>query len=161
MTDWAIISLGNRYRGDDGVGPFVLQRLRDRFGNSVDCIENSGDMTRLLEDWRDRHVCLVDAVSAEEREAGDIVLLDGLAEPMPPSLCGTSSHGFSLAEALELGRLFDSLPRRLAIYAICGENFANSAALSPAVEAAAVNVEKEILHLLTEQTGGPRCTNSP
>ena len=161
MTDWTMISLGNRYRGDDGVGPFLLRRLRERLGSSVACIENGGDMTRLLEDWRDRHVCLVDAVAAEELEAGDIVLLDGLAKPMPPSLCGTSSHGFSLAEALELGRLLDSLPQRLVIYAICGENFASSAALSPAVEAAAVNVEEEILHLLTELQGGPRCMNSP
>lgn len=161
VMDWTIISLGNRFRGDDSVGPYLLHRLSEQLGSAVHCIENGGDMTRLLEDWKDRSVCLVDAVMAEGRQSGDIIRLDGLAESVPLSLCTTSSHGLNLAEAIELGRVVGALPRRLNIYAICGENFATSAALSPAVAAAAEKVEQEILEYLMAQTGGPPCTSNP
>ncbi|WP_323844236.1 hydrogenase maturation protease [Microbulbifer magnicolonia] len=161
MTDRAIISLGNRFRGDDSVGPYILHRIRQHLGDMVPCIENGGDMTQLLEQWRDRRVCLVDAVLAEGRAVGDVIRLDGLAAPIAHSVCGTSSHGLNLAEAIELGRAVGALPRSLDIYAICGENFATSAALSPAVAAAAAVVEREIVNFLMAQTGGPPCTNSP
>lgn len=148
MTDWTIISLGNRFRGDDSVGPYLLHRLRGQLDSAVACIENGGDMTLLLEDWKDRRVCLVDAVLAEGRPVGDIIRLDGLVEPVPHSLCGTSSHGLNLAEALELGQIAGALPQRLDIYAICGGNFTPCVGLSPEVKAAAGEVEKEILQLL-------------
>ncbi|WP_308368563.1 MULTISPECIES: hydrogenase maturation protease [unclassified Microbulbifer] len=161
VTDWAVISLGNHFRGDDSVGPYLLHRLREKLGDSVDCIENGGDMTRLLEDWTRRRVCLVDAIMAHGRQAGDIIRLNGLAEAMPASVCTTSSHGLNLAEAIELGRVMGALPLQLDIYGICGENFTTSAALSPAVEAAAAKVEQEILKSLMTQTGGPPCTSNP
>ena len=148
MTDWTIISLGNRFRGDDSVGPYVLNCLRNRAGSKAECVENGGDMAQLLEEWRYRQVCMVDAVQDDTRSSGAIVRLDGLAEAMPRSLCTTSSHGLNLAEAIELGRLTDSLPRRLTIYAICGENFAMGFGLSPMVQASAHIVEQEILQLI-------------
>ncbi|WP_237056415.1 hydrogenase maturation protease [Microbulbifer sediminum] len=157
---WAIISLGNRFRGDDSVGPYLLHRLRVRLGDAVDCLENGGDMTRLLEDWKGRGVCLVDAVVAQGRDLGEIIHLDGLTETLPAGVCTTSSHGFTLAEALELAHLLDSLPDKLEIYAICGSNFATGAPLSPAVLAAAKKVEQEILQYLAQQAGGPPCTNN-
>lgn len=153
---WAIISLGNRFRGDDSVGPYLLHRLREKLGDTVDCIENCGDMTRLLEDWKGRRVFLVDAVVAAGRRSGDIIRLDGLAEPMPASVCSTSSHGLNLAEAIELGRAMDALPLRLDIYGICGENFTTGAALSPAVQAAVAKVEQEILEYFAMQRGASR-----
>lgn len=161
VSDWTIISLGNRFRGDDSVGPYLLHRLRNSLGDLVEYIENAGDMTRLLEDWRDRCVCLVDAVVDEERHVGDIVRLDGLAEPMPESLCTTSTHGLNLTEAIEMARLLDALPKRLDIYAICGANFTTSAALSPEVTTAAEIVEREILKRLMNQKGDPSCTSNP
>lgn len=150
MTDWTIISLGNRFRGDDSVGPYVLNCLRSRVGSKAEWIENGGDMAQLLDEWRQRQVCVVDAVQDDSRRSGDIVCLDGLVETMPKSVCTTSSHGLNLTEAIELGRLTDALPRRLTIYAICGENFAMGFGLSPEVQAAAYAVEQEILQLIQE-----------
>lgn len=145
MNAWAVISLGNRFRGDDSVGPYVLHRLRPRLAPGVLCIENGGDMAQLLEDWKDREVCLIDAVMTETHASGEIVRVDGLTEPMPESLCTTSSHGLNLAEAIALGEAVGSLPTRLDIFGICGENFALSAELSPPVKFAAARVEREIL----------------
>lgn len=161
MSDWAVISLGNRFRGDDSVGPYVLHRLRPHIEPAVPCIENGGDMANLLEVWKDRYVCLVDAVADDDLTTGAILRVDGLAAEILPSLCTTSSHGINLGEALEMGRLIQALPQRLEIYGICGENFAISAGLSPAVQAAAEIVEQEILALLNTHSGGSLCTNIP
>ncbi|WGL17102.1 hydrogenase maturation protease [Microbulbifer bruguierae] len=161
MSDWAVISLGNRFRGDDSVGPYLLHRLRSQIEPAVPCIENGGDMVNLLEAWKDRRICLVDAVANDDLAAGAILRLDGLSETVLPSLCTTSSHGINLGEALEMGRLMHALPQRLDIYGICGENFAISAGLSPAVLAAAEIVEQEILDLLDTHTGGRTCTSNP
>ncbi|WP_237061467.1 hydrogenase maturation protease [Microbulbifer zhoushanensis] len=155
VKGWAIISLGNRFRGDDSVGPYLLHRLRDRLGSIAEYIENSGDMTRLLDDWKARPVVLVDAMVVSGTAPGEIIRLDGLDETLPAGLSNTSSHGFTLAEALELARLLDSLPLTLRIFAICGKDFSTSATMTPAVEAAAAQVEQEILEFLKVQAGGP------
>lgn len=160
-TEWIIISLGHRFRGDDGVGPYVLERLRNRRGVNLTCIENSGDMTRLLEDWRGRRVCLVDAVADESRPVGEVLWLNGLVEALPASACTTSSHGLNLREALELGRILGALPLELHICGICGENFASGTEMSPPVATAAARVEQSILQRFIAQTGGPPCTNDP
>lgn len=151
MSEWVIISLGNRFRGDDSVGPYILNRLRDQVGHIAECIENGGDIGQLLDDWKQRSVCLVDAVLDERGRAGDILRIDGLAETLPQNFSTTSSHGLSLSEAIELGKTLDALPHQLAIFAICGENFAISAGLSPAVKDAAMTVEQEIVELMSRQ----------
>lgn len=160
MSGWAIISLGNRFRGDDSVGPYVLHRLRQQLEPAVSCIENGGDMAQLLEDWKGRKICLIDAVMTDTHASGEIVRVDGLAQSMPESLCGTSSHGLNLAEALQLGNSLNALPQQLNIFGICGENFAFSADLSPPVKRAAAQVEMEILQQFLGHTGGPQCTNT-
>lgn len=160
MSDWVVISLGNHFRGDDSVGAYVLQRLRPQIEPAVPCIENGGDMVNLLEAWKGQHVCLVDAVATEKAETGAVLCLDGLTEEVLPTLCTTSSHGINLAEALEMGRIMDALPRSLRIYGICGDNFAIGEGLSPRVQAAAETVVKEILTLLNTHTGGAPCMSN-
>lgn len=161
MSHWAVISLGNCFRGDDSVGPYVLQQLRPQIEPAVPCIEHGGDVVNLLQVWKDRHVCLVDAVATENRETGAILRIDGLSAAVLPSCCTTSSHGFNLNEALELGRLISAMPQRLEIYGICGENFAIGADLSPAVRVAAEIVEQEILTLINTHIGDRPCTSIP
>ncbi|MBN8431615.1 hydrogenase maturation protease [Microbulbifer salipaludis] len=154
MSGWTIIGVGNRFRGDDSVGPYVIDRLRSRLPSSTPCIENNGDMTSLLDEWRQRRVCLIDALQAEDQATGAILRLNGLAEEIPPTLCRTSSHGLNLGEALALAGALDALPERLDLYAICGEDFSPNASLSAAVEDAARQVEREILEKLSLHTGG-------
>lgn len=154
MSDWAIIGVGNRFRGDDSVGPYVVHRLRSQLTPSIPCIENNGDMTNLIEDWRDRRVCLVDAVQTAAYPPGEVVRLNGLKQDIPASLCRTSSHGLNIGEALELARALEAMPAHLEIYAICGRDFSFSAGLSAQVKAAAQQVMREILEKIQLQTGG-------
>ena len=58
------------------------------------------------------------------------------ATPLPRGALGMSTHGFGLAEALELARALGQLPRRCIVYAIEGASFETGAPLSPEVAAA-------------------------
>ena len=50
-----------------------------------------------------------------------------------------------LAEAIEMARALDSLPRQLRIIGIVGEEFSNRQGLTPAVQLAADQVVRELL----------------
>ncbi|WP_444901576.1 hydrogenase maturation protease [Microbulbifer sp. SSSA007] len=157
---WLLISLGNRFRSDDGVGPFLLQKLKASLGHAADFYESGGDMVGLLGQWKDRRVCLVDAVQVSGRKQGDLIRANGLADLLAPSLCNTSSHGFNLKEAIELGKNVRLLPRRLEIFAICAENFTCGNRLSAEVKRGAVLAEQQITELVQADNGGQQCTNN-
>ncbi|MBB3060109.1 hydrogenase maturation protease [Microbulbifer rhizosphaerae] len=156
MINTVVISLGHRFRSDDGVGPYILDRVRQGLGNDAVCIGNGGDVTRLLEDWMNRRVYLVDAACTDSRAPGEVIHLNGLEEELPASLSITSSHGLNLSEAIELGKLMGMLPHALDIYAICGEKFSTGGDLSPAVRISADMVAEYIVtELKTEQSYKP------
>ena len=56
-----------------------------------------------------------------------------------------STHGFGVAEAVELARSLNQLPPQLIIYGIEGKNFADGFGLSPEVEGAAAQVVRRVL----------------
>lgn len=156
-----VVSLGNRYRRDDGVGAYVLDRIRSRAGENIVCRENSGDISGLLEDWRGRWVYLIDAAHDEVRRPGEVLEFDGLVDELPTNGPLTSSHGLQLQDALQLGQAINSMPRGLHVYAICGDDFSHGNDLSPLVQAAAEQVAQKILRKLDRYTGGEQCTNNP
>jgi len=149
-----IISLGHRYRSDDGVGPLTLDLLRQRLRDRVDCLENPGDVTRLLAAWQGvERVYLIDALDGSAGERGDILELDGLRQVLPAGAASTSSHGLNLAEAIELSKMLGSPPQRLTIYGIVAANFSPGQTLDPAVEAAAHAVAERIMVAIDGGTG--------
>ena len=161
MSEVMVVSLGNRFRRDDGVGPYVLDTIRSRAGADIACRENSGDVSGLLQDWHGRCVYLIDAACGDIHQPGQVLEFDGLADELPGSARLTSSHGLQLKDALQLGLAIDSLPSRLHVYAICGQDFSHGNRLSPLVQAAAEEVAYQILSKLDRNTGGERCTSNP
>lgn len=161
MSRLMVVSLGNRYRRDDGVGPYVLDQIRGRVGADIFCRENSGDVSDLLADWRGRSVYLIDAARGEVARAGEVLEFDGLAGALPVAGPLTSSHGLHLKDALELGQAIDSLPCGLHVYAICGDDFSHGTVLSPLVQVAAEQVAERILRKIDSFTGGEQCTSNP
>ena len=77
-------------------------------------------------------VIVIDAVQTEKK-AGTVHLFD-LSYPLPLGKLSGSTHGFGVAEAIELSRALDAIPRRLRVYGIAGKNFNLGSALSPEVE---------------------------
>ena len=142
-----MIGIGNRHAGDDAVGLVVAELLRARglpAGIAVRTVE--GDTVAMLAHWEGASASvLVDAVRSgaapgtiHHAEAGDAQLPVLLRR-------GSSTHMVGVAEAVELARVLDRLPRRLVVYGIEGAQFRTGAGLSDAVEAAVPAVVARVL----------------
>ncbi len=143
-TATLVIGVGNEYRGDDGVGLIIARRLQGQLPESVGILEHSGEGAALMEAWKDaEHVIIVDAVHSGAAP-GAVFRLDAGKQPMPSSFFHYSTHAFSVAEAVELGRALQQLPGTLVIYGIEGKTFEAGAALSPEIEKAAQTVVAQI-----------------
>lgn len=139
-----IIGIGNDYRGDDGVGLFVARALAARALPGTEVIEQGGDGTALLQAWQDAHAAiLIDAVASGGR-AGAVRRFVAHAEPIPTHFSSSSSHAFGVAEAIELARSLDQLPRYVIVYGIVGRRFTAGVELSPPVERAARTVVQRV-----------------
>ena len=132
-----VIGIGNLFRGDDGVGLIVAQKLRALALPGVIVLEQSGEGTALLEAWAGAgRVIVVDAVSSGS-QPGTIHCLEVGDQPLPAHFSGGSTHAFGLAEAVELARQLDRLPAQLTIFGIEGQDYDLASGLSPEVETAA------------------------
>lgn len=140
-----IIGIGNEYRCDDGAGLIVARRLRSKLSDEFEVQELSGEGVELMEAWRDAgSVILIDAVQSGAA-AGSIHRIDAHAQPLPQSFFHYSSHSFGLAEAIEMARALNRLPRRLIVYGIEGNSFEAGIGLSEEVKRAIVAIEDKIL----------------
>jgi hydrogenase maturation protease len=125
------IGVGNVYRGDDGVGVAVAERLRDEAGLEVAVVEQ--EPTRLLDAWAGADlVFVVDAVSTGGA-AGTVHRYDASNRPVPAGAFRGSTHAFGVAETIELARALGRLPARVIVYGVEGEDFAAGESLSDAV----------------------------
>ena len=139
-----VIGVGNAFRGDDGLGLVVAQKLRALALPGVTVLEQSGEGAALVEAWGDAgRVIVVDAVSSGA-EPGTIHRLQVADRPLPAHFSGGSTHAFGLAEAVELARQLDRLPPNLVIYGIEGNSFDLASGLSPEVEIAAEKLIEQI-----------------
>lgn len=136
-----IIGVGNRLRGDDGVGPAVCDRLA---GRGFEVVEHAGDGAVLMDLWLDRgRVFVVDA-TATGSPPGTVSRFEPRLETMPRKTFFASSHLFGLAEAVETSRSLGRLPDGLVIYGVEGREFAHGDGLSAEVAAAVSSVADQI-----------------
>lgn len=143
-----VFALGNPYRQDDGVGPWVARRLRKA---GLEVFEATDDLTRLVEGLAGADEAWVVEAVVSGRPAGTLHVMEVGPEPLPAVFERLSSHSFSLAEALELARTLGSLPPRTVIYGIEGRQFGLGEALSPEVRQAA----EEVVQAILSRTGHP------
>lgn len=138
-----VIALGNRFRGDDGVGPTVADRLRyQHFGCTI--FEGSDDAMAIVNAWEGAALTVVIDAATSEAAPGTIHRLEVDAKPLSRDMTRCSSHGLGLAEAVELGKVLGRLPTRLVIYAVEAKTFDPGVALSAEVTMAAVEVVRYI-----------------
>ena len=142
-----LVGVGNRYRGDDGVGLVVLQQLGERLPHSM-LVVSDGELTGLLELFeQNSEVVIIDALEAQDGKlkAGSILHLNPAVDGLEDTGLRASTHAMGLAEAIEMARALDSLPQQLRIIGIVGEEFSNRQGLTPAVQLAADQVVRELL----------------
>jgi hydrogenase maturation protease len=136
-----VIGCGNRDRGDDAAGLLVAEELRKLGINAAMC---SGESSALLELWRaaDR-VILIDAVQTGA-PLGTIHVWNA-QEMRTRKKSGRSTHALGLAQAIDLARTLDLLPRELTIFGIEARSFAPGARSSPEAEEAMHEVVERVL----------------
>ncbi|WP_084005584.1 hydrogenase maturation protease [Magnetovibrio blakemorei] len=136
-----IIGVGNPMRGDDGVGAAVAAQLR---ADNIEAFDFDGDGAELMEMWAHQgQVILIDA-AVSGAPLGTVHRFDANSDVLPRNFFRHSSHQFGVAEAVEMARVLDRLPRNLIIYAIEGHNFNLGAPLSKDVELAVLDTVDRI-----------------
>jgi hydrogenase maturation protease len=154
-----VIGVGNALRGDDAAGLLVARRLKADHLPQVQISQCLGTVSAIQEAWQDAAgVIVVDAV-VSGGPPGTIHRFDGHGDDMPLQLSrSSSSHGWGVAEALALGRVFQELPPVLVIYGIEGKNFDPGQKVSPevaaAIPAAADRIRQEIQAWLAREAEG-------
>jgi len=140
-----VIGVGNAYRGDDAAGLLVARLLREMGLDSTMIMEHSGEGASLMEAWRGAGaVILIDAVSSGSAP-GEIHHLEPILNPLPAQMFHSSTHAFSLPDAIEMAQALNELPPRLLVFGIEGRNFQSGAELSPEVSSALPQVAKLVL----------------
>jgi hydrogenase maturation protease len=138
-----VIGCGNRDRSDDGAGVMVAERVRKLGVQAEIC---TGESLALIEAWsRADDVILVDTV-VTGAPAGKVWLWNARSQRIQGSV-STSTHGFGVAEAIELAYLLDRLPHRLQVLGIEGRRFDVGGDLSPEVVCA---VEEAVQRVVAE-----------
>jgi hydrogenase maturation protease len=144
-----VIGVGNPYRSDDGVGPYVVDLLRDKELPGAALERSLGETADLIELWAGRPLAVVvDAVRARPAHPGRVHHLV-VPDVHTERIRAASSHGLDLGEAVELARILDRLPDRLELYAIEVDDVAIGEGLSVPVVEAARWVAAEIRAALT------------
>ncbi len=141
-----IIGVGNRDRGDDGVGPVMVDRLAAR---GIAAVEHSGDGAALLDVWEGRErVILMDAMRSGA-QPGTIRQFDAGRKRLPKGAFGVSSHLLGLVDAVETARALGRLPSNLIVFGIEGESYGFGDPLSPPVAGAVPETVERVIAELT------------
>ena len=150
---WLVIGVGNRDRGDDGVGPYVCDRLRRRVGEGARVVVCEGSTLDLPLRWGpgDR-VIVVDAVAPGARP-GRVVTLDVTDDPLPHR-GSVSTHDVDVSAAIELARALGRMPSRLLVVGVEAEHTDVGASMSAPVVAAADAVVDQLAELCRAITPG-------
>jgi hydrogenase maturation protease len=129
-----VVGVGNPDRGDDGVGPAVVDELARRAPAGVDLVAVLLP-TRLWDAWQGRDdVVVVDAIRTG-REAGAVVV-ERVAERRLARSGAAGTHGFGVADAIELARALERLPARVTLVGVEVAGFIPGSGLSPSVASA-------------------------
>ncbi len=139
-----VIGVGNPFRNDDRAGLEVARRIKSHTNDHVKVLEFTGNPLGLLDLWNGyEEVLLADAVSSNSKP-GTFQKINAVQQTIPFGLFNTSSHNLGVAEAIEMARSLDRLPKQLLIYGIEGQNFEQGTTLSPQVDRAVEKVVRKI-----------------
>lgn len=156
MKNLLLIGIGNEFRHDDGVGLVIARQMRSRLPPdiqvpNVQVLELSGEGASLMEAWQSaERVYVFDAVRSIATP-GTLHRIDTQTQTVPTEFFHYSTHAFSVAEAVELGRVLNQLPPKLVLYGVEGADFGSGVGLSASVAAGAIEVVDRVLQELLDQ----------
>jgi hydrogenase maturation protease len=111
------------------------------------------DPAGLLEAWNGAELAIVVDSAVSGAEPGTVRRFDASTGPLPAGPVGSTTHALGVAEAIELARALDRLPRRVIVYCIEGSSFATGATLDPSVERA---IDETVERIVVDLVRRPR-----
>lgn len=100
-----IIGLGNVLRGDDGIGPRILEELsQSDYRDSMILIDAAADAFIVLEYLREKEPVIIIDCAMMGRDAGDVVSFEAGETHFKEMDKLISLHGFGLSEIYRLAR---------------------------------------------------------
>jgi hydrogenase maturation protease len=118
MRRITVIGVGNPYRRDDGIGPAVIEALRQRPLPQLELAECDGEPTRLLDLWTGADLAVVvDAVRTDRPRPGTVHRRSLRHPSFGRGDCATS-HAVDLGDAVALAAALDRLPARMLLYLV-------------------------------------------
>ena len=105
-----IISLGNELRGDDGIGPYILQRLGDiKYSVPVTFYNAGSDAFTILEHLIGPHPLIILDCAEMDSPAGTINKFDVTEATLKQTGKYIALHGFSFAEIFAMANKIGSI----------------------------------------------------
>ena len=141
-----LVGVGNRYRGDDGVGLVVIDSLASRLPASM-LKTSDGEITALIECFEsNEQVVIIDAIddTGQRASPGCIVRIDALEQSLQDTSLRSSSHAVGVGEAVEMARVLNKLPDKLSVIGVVGMDFSNKEGLTESVQLAAESVAMQL-----------------
>ena len=139
-----LLGIGNRFRGDDGVGPYVVRQINRKKFDSLVARELSGDFTNIIDSLKDYQELIVVDASIAGQSPGNYQVINYSKEGLPTDWAQSSTHGLGIAEGLQMASILGVLPEKVTIYAVEAGNFDPGNQLSAEVLKAANTVITEI-----------------
>ncbi|MDH3252597.1 MAG: hydrogenase maturation protease [Ignavibacteria bacterium] len=150
-----VIGVGNELRGDDALGPIIVRMLKEHPVSGVAYLEQSGEGASLIELWRGHSAAIIVDAFSSGSAPGIVHVLNASITEIPQHLFTSSSHTFGVAQAIELSRRLDLLPRTTILCGIEGKSFVAGEMLSHPVRQQLTElleiVERTLHELLIEQ----------
>ena len=153
MSRCVVVGVGNAFRGDDGVGLAVVERLRGAVPAGVEILTCEQEASRVIDAIEGREAAVLVDASSLGAAPGTIHRFDASAEPIPARSFRSSTHAFGVGEAIELARALGKLPGTVVVYGVEGGEFSAGEGLSPAVAAAVEPAANAVM--------GEPCTSAP
>ncbi len=126
-----VVGVGNRARGDDGVGPEVAARVAALGLRAVRVVVEDEPLHLVEHIAEHDDVVVVDAVRPEGNPGRlSLLVVDG--EPLPRR-SALGSHGLGVVDAVELARALGRLPARLTLVGVEAQALTCGAPLSAPV----------------------------
>ncbi|MBC8377272.1 MAG: hydrogenase maturation protease [FCB group bacterium] len=153
MATLTVIGVGSRLRGDDAIGPLLIDALSRQTHPQIELVDAGSDALGILEYLEGReHVIVVDACQMG-REAGSIVEFDSAQIDFVIKNDPISLHGLGLAESIKMAESLHMIPEDLKIIGIEPESIQFSGSLSVPVQRAlkmAVDIVEDKLNRVSQ-----------
>jgi len=141
-----ILGLGNSLRGDDGVGPAVIEWLdRKELPPGVEAIDGGTAGLDIVSTLMDHErAIIVDAANVGRAPGEWVRFMPDMAQ-LKENDTTLSLHSAGLTEALALGAALNVLPPTIIIYGVQPQNLDWSSQLSAEVQVAVIEIGQAIL----------------